>query len=636
MSRMIIKLRQRPDGAIERQVQGNADWVVTELSEAMHLGGDSTQDLKSFLFELIDRELEELNWELRLSRQRAIGRDLHRILFEPHGIGDPGQWIHIVPEIGPGTAPSFLDLICRIPWPLLTRGNDETAPFLALDELEPVAITIDAAPERSKQDWFSDIKFPPYPRVLLIIPQVTIGEPHPTGGDLHRTELEAALAPRFSAAGLAGNLKTIRSFKEFQDVMSEPGLEPHVVYFYGHGLTEGFGTQLQFENEGKPDWRSADEVRRELDKAVQRTHFPPVVWLNACLGGAAEQDSALRLLSSVSACVITTRSVVAARDSRQLAVTALPMIVAGGWAPPSALREAQHRKPLTVRAARWATTMVSVQYDSWSALSAEDRLVADLDSAGNFPMRLDRVEALRTIADHLASQLATVPQTPLPVLWHGPVEQGLDAFEERISERLTECFPSWLLQTRRIELQPDVVPKRADARIQHFLDSVFYGLMNIVPTRGTVGKTYDSRIQNALANMLGGRCVLVLSHGPFEEGDVPLIQDYVSFWQTYGEDIRPAGRTLCIVLGFGLCEPGLAITPNFPGSLIVPLGPVSPRELEEHLRAYRSFYRVPSARIAQRAQELVDLHTGRFDRIRRALECLARLCPCEPETTEGG
>jgi len=45
---------------------------------------------------------------------------------------------------------SSRDFVSRVPWTLLTRADSDDTPFLALDDIEPVAITIDAAPERNK------------------------------------------------------------------------------------------------------------------------------------------------------------------------------------------------------------------------------------------------------------------------------------------------------------------------------------------------------------------------------------------------------------------------------------------------------------------------------------------------------
>ena len=118
-------------------------------------------------------------------------------------------------------------------------------------------------------------------------------------------------------------------------------LRPHVIYFYGHGETDDFSTRFQFENDGAADWRGFDEISQAVSQLINSSRFPPVVWVNACQGAAAHQESALRMLAPVSSCVIATRTVIAVDDSRALARAALPLICQGR-APGSAIRQALH------------------------------------------------------------------------------------------------------------------------------------------------------------------------------------------------------------------------------------------------------------------------------------------------------
>jgi hypothetical protein len=220
-----------------------------------------------------------MEWTLRLSRQRQIGSALYSAVFGPDGLGDPGRWLHIVPVLSPTAGldenEQFLSFICRIPWALLTREHGPNARFLVLDEVEPVAVTIDAAPDRANPDWFRSVKLPPYPRLLLVIPQVQTGQP--TQGDVHSEELLAALVPYYGQAGLADHIRVVRTFAEFQQALRSRVLDPHIIYFYGHGRTSGFGTFFEFQNDNRlPDPRGLDEVRGDLDALVQRTRFPPL------------------------------------------------------------------------------------------------------------------------------------------------------------------------------------------------------------------------------------------------------------------------------------------------------------------------------------------------------------------------
>lgn len=628
--RLTVHLRRANSGAIDVSVDDAVTWHPSNLSPTMQLAGGSLDDLQTFLFDLMRLDgggLEVNEANLRLPRQKEIGRQLHAELFGgPGKMPDPGRWLHIVPVLSPGGNAAtrqanreFVDFVSRVPWTLLTRSDSEDAPFLALDAVEPVAITIDAAPERSGTAWSQSIKMPPYPRVLLVIPRVSEAGVTPTGGEAHELALVTELEPYFSDQARTC-LKVVRSYPEFVRVIAtdEDRFEPQVVYFYGHGLTEGFGTSFQFEGpEGTADWHNFDDVHGELHRLVQRTRFPPVIWVNACLGGAAESDSALRVLSPIACCVITTRTLSAVSDSQALGLAALPRIVRDGQAPPGAIRDALHHKPLPIRAARWASTIISVQYDSWTALGSEGRIAADLESAGDFPLRLDRAEPLGRVAQHLTDRLALAPAS-LPILWHGAAEQGLAAFETLIAERMRAAFMAWEIRDRHVDLQPDCAPEKPRDRQQHFLASLSRALSSAGASPARVDA---ARIKSQLANLGGGRTILLLSHGPFAEAHMALVHDYAVFWRSFFAMLAPAG--MHVVLGFGLEEGVTGVAPQLDGSLIQPLGPVPPRELANHLSAYHLLYSLPPDLAAETAQELVEAHGGRFDRIRKALEYLA-------------
>ena len=201
-TRREVRLRPGQNGEIERQLPDEAAWVSTGLSRDTVLAAVDNETLDQFLARLIQTErIEDLAWDLRLSQQRNIGRLLLRSVFGAAGIGDPGGWLHFVPEIAPAgndaqqqeANDAFLNLVCRIPWAFLTRADADNAPFLMLDRNEPVSITFDAAPLRGNPELFDEIKFPRHPRVLLVLPQVP-DEERPTEERAHN-RAHAALAP---------------------------------------------------------------------------------------------------------------------------------------------------------------------------------------------------------------------------------------------------------------------------------------------------------------------------------------------------------------------------------------------------------------------------------------------------------
>jgi hypothetical protein len=270
-ARREIRLRRAEDGSIQRFVQGQG-WTATSLSKDMILDGEEMETLEQLLELLETDKVENLAFELRLTRQRNIGRQLYRSLFGNHALGDPGRWLHFVPEVEPprddvarAKNDEFVDLVCRIPWAFLTRADTDNAPFLMLDRKEPVTITIDAAPSRGYVARFQEIRFPLHPHVLLVIPQVQDPK-HPTEGEAHRAELEAAftsLDTKFEGCRLA---RTHARFLE--QLRKSPS--PDVIYFYGHAFSAGHGGQFQFENpDGSADWRDFDEISEPISVLLE-------------------------------------------------------------------------------------------------------------------------------------------------------------------------------------------------------------------------------------------------------------------------------------------------------------------------------------------------------------------------------
>jgi hypothetical protein len=614
-ARRDIRLRLM-NGIIERELP-NQGWRSTGLSRDTVVSGGDDATLESLIGELQSAEdLETLSWSLRLTKQRAVGRNLYRGLFNPEGLGDPGRWLHLVPD----KDDDFVDLFCRIPWCFLPREDDNASPFLMLDRNEAVSITIDAAPDRGHPEWFDEIKFPLHPRVLLVIPQV---DDHgaPTSGKEHLAELTDALKasnPAFSS----DLLLSVRTYAEFCKALESH--DPHVIYFYGHGSNDSFHTTFQFEKGvGSADWRNFDECVVPLQNLLGSTQFPPVIWVNACQTGSAPQESALRMLAPLSCCTIATRTVIAVDDSRELARVALPLIV-NGRAPHSAVRQAIHDSPPSVQCARWATTIVAVQFGIWSASAPQRRAGFkdfDSDSIGDFPRMLDRVRPLQGVEAFLKERIPGASEKPWSVLWHGHAEQGLDVFEERISESIRDIFPGKTVSIRNIELQADVAPNDPDALEQQFCESVFYGLKGMRKPTDEKGVLHKKRIQEYVTTAIGEDSLLVLLHAPLYASQIPLIKSYLNFWDDYFRALVLPKQE--VVLGFGFVD---ASAPDLQLDSVNFLDSVPPGELDDHLWTFRGFYRgVPEKRdrVSAKAQSLVDEFNGRFERIHLKLEELA-------------
>jgi hypothetical protein len=244
--------------------------------------------------------------------------------------------------------------------------------------------------------------------------------------------------------------------------------------------------------------------------------------------------------------VITTRTVAAVEDSRAIAEKALPKIVIGGQPPHTAVRDVISTSSVSMVAGRWATTVISVQYEIWSALAPEERNVEDLESAGDFPMRMDRTEAFAVIERYLTARLSGSASAAHVVMWKGPPEQGLDVFARRFADFVEERYSDWNSCRRKIELQ---LGDRANNSESHYLSCIYLGLTG----RGVIPDDFSAsrmeRIRRVLRRIITRpQTILLLLHGPFTEANLNAVREYLKFWEGLPDALGLVSRDVHVVL----------------------------------------------------------------------------------------
>jgi len=639
-----IFLRQGSDGSL-RCRRGRPDqsddpgqWADTGLRPDTQYDGDNAETLSQLFSELSSiTDIREVERKLTYRRQEGIGLDLHRALF-PDGQNLNGvPWIHIVPywagkddAAGRSQRDDFLDFTLRIPWAFLTSELSEGARFLVLGEANPTAITIDAAPGPKGRPRFEHIRLPPCPRVLLICPTA---DPE-IKGEQHGEELRDILLKDYEKS-LADNVRLVTRFSEFEHHIRH--FTPHIIYFYGHAKSREKETIIEFDREDEGDpyqgTRSIDDVRRALDRQIRGV--PPVIWINACQGASAARNNVLRLLAPVAAAVITTRTIAVVDDSLELGRRVLPKIAIDGEAPPVAVRNAiPELGAEAVRSARWATTVVAVQYGSWTALDTEKRNIADIESGADFPIRIDRAAALDAIESQIRQTLETPNRKAHFILWHAPADQAPDIFEQRFTDLVVESFPAYSPIVRRVELQPVARPngqpaagaakaEKTTENLNRFFQDCIYRALESVPATSPVGNVNRSRVDRSLSTLHAGGCrILLLIHGPFDASHKGLLRDYLKFWRELYPDLLDGIDKIRICLGLHFVE-GLGFEPPDGQSdvLVEPLGPVPLDELADHIEAFGKFYDIASENAEKEARKLIETSKASF---RPIYDCLRK------------
>lgn len=605
---VLVAPMHEPGGAWSLQVSLDGEtWRPTGIRPTSPIPGAANlpnlQDLIAELEEL--QELDDIKAALHPTRQKKLGWFLTRSLFGAEGPVLDNRWIHIVPHRSPDGDDAFdyddfLDFVLRVPWLLMTDSGRPDAVALARLSNDPVAVTVDGGfdlpPDRP---WFDHVRLPPHPNILLIVPGKH-PPGYPTHGDLHLAALGRTLKSRYVQAAEAGQrpgaIKDAASFSALEKMLGHQAKErfaPWIVYYYGHAAAEGDDVFLMMDDGAHSIAKLADLLRIHRDATLN----PPVVWINGCHSGAARLNSAIRLLSPYASTVIATRTLAEVNDARALGEAVLPGIAVGGWSPVSAMRDAiAAQTAATVDSARWATPIVAVQYKAWTALAPERREDLDEESYGDIALRVDRDDQVDRIAALIKTGIESRASHPEIVCWRGARAQGPDIFENRFRDVIHERFADWSPIVRRIELGLDTrlaSDKLGAEETKDMLDAQFRARVHDALSDPGGPRSHRAVKEGDLIRALNGRlagrkCILILSHGPYEDVRRDQLEHYLAFWRRLYPrltQIDPARQR--IVVGIGVTGHN---SRSLQDATDIELTGVSPRDIAEHIGRFQSIY----------------------------------------------
>ncbi|MER9924452.1 hypothetical protein NKJ84_16100 [Mesorhizobium sp. M0048] len=641
----LYRLYLRPGSGAKLTLEVSRDktnWRDTGLSmDTIQRGGATTIGALLQNFVQLDKvtDIEPL---LPYRKQLAIGRQLNVALFGPQAPRFIHPHPHLVPIVtddGSDAADNFFDLFLRLPWALLTDEDDADAAFLALDRVTPSSVTIDASPKRDGQPRFSEVKLPPWPKILIVCP---LRSANPTRGKDHLEDLDGILKPYYGERW--NRIRPVHTYSGFVRCLNDDtdGFIPHIIYYYGHAKAEEADTLFEFDPE--PDGTSGvhplDDLINPLKSIYERTDFPPVIWINACQGGSAKRNNVVRRLAPFSSVIIATRQVAVVEDSMALGLRALPLIAKDMLAPPIALYKAifemaKLRPQDAVMAARWATTIVAMQYDLWSALGLESRDVIDAESVGDVPMRLDRAVPLDQIERYFNQVLRQPTTAPHVILWHGLPEDGTEVFAQRFVDMVSERLADWSAVNYSVELQLSALPK-ADAEI-HFRDCVYRALCR-VDEKSQLGVVRDENVKAAVDNLSNGQpTLLTFTHGPFNASHIEALGDYLDFWRTLFTNLELDPKKTRIVLGLRFVrEDAASSLAEGSGFEQVALAEVPSDEITQHIERFSKLYGFNKTTADKATIDLMRDNGRRFRPLHLALEKKLRLSVWEDRLDKAG
>jgi hypothetical protein len=628
-----FRLYLKPAGGAIAVSQDKKVWRDTGLSMDAIVAGESNETIGNLLQKFINLDkIIDIEASLPLSAQHAIGRQLSAGLFGADALEFAREHLHLVPVVDDdksNVAEDFFELVLRLPWTLLTTRDDAAAEFIALRSVRPSVITLDASPRKDGSPRFREVKLPPWPKILIVCPLNTQPD---TRGKIHMDELIAKLKPSYADKNRLNRLQIVHTYKDFVRCLadSESGFIPHIVYYYGHAKAEETSTLFQFDpTPGDNGTHELGDLINPLRSIFERTRFPPIIWINACQGGAAKRNNVVRRLAPLASAVITTRQVAVVEDSMTLGLQALPDIALEGVAPATALTRAvaemaKARPDKAVMAARWATTVIATQYGLWSPLGTEDRKLPDPESAGDVSMRLDRSEPLDAIERYFNDALQVSPKTPHAILWHGLPDDGTEVFAQRFVDLVSERFADWSAINFPVELQLSALPK--EGAEDHFLDRV-YAALRIVDGIGDAGAAFDPLVKAEIEQRSGGQpTLLIFSHGPFNASHIEALRSYLEFWKhLFGRlDLDPSKTRIVLGLRFVREKAAMALAAQDPALELISLDEVPRDELDGHIERYSHFYGYGKD-IDQTSARLIGDHGRRFRPLHLALERKLRI-----------
>jgi len=319
--------------------------------------------------------------------------------------------------------------ICRLPWVLLA---DENANFLsALNCTVSLSASMDC----------SDIELPPSPKILIVMPQPA--ELPETKAESHLERLEDLLSSADHRHYRGRNLRVVFTYEDFEQEIKL--FQPHVLYYYGHGIGNTDSSRLCFATGKERNLREIliADISYFLRDLPQR---PIIAYLNCCQGDTGGFLGAGMQLRNFIPVVISNRTIAKIEAAKDQAEAFWRCVLIDGFAPLQAMNEMRHYQKgehLTLADARWMTPVLHCNYDRWRSTPPEpvSRFVHD----PYWHLKLDRDYQFGCVFHQTTRMLKEHKPRSLAYVWYGSEGQGVDLFHHRIKVELQESLKDVIL-----------------------------------------------------------------------------------------------------------------------------------------------------------------------------------------------
>ncbi len=425
--RLFVKI-EKTEGSYSGAVHGLASRSCPLVD--LKLGPDARlqikgkeRSLEELWLLLVDSDRSELAKSFDYRGQQQLGTHLFNQIFRSNAISQRDRQTLLDSEAVEVRIVTPEEHILRLPWNLLC---DEDGLFLAM---QGWSMTL----ARTRKSTSVDL--PTQPRLLIVAPNPR-GLP-PTRAEQHLNRIRQLLEVGGSRDYWRKCCATVRTWSDFKSQLEK--LDPHLVYYYGHGTGDHDSSELIFEDERAKGVEKVSMVR--LGQCLRDQEAPPrLVYLNSCSGDAGGLLGAGNQLRKFVPAVIANRTAAWAKASQSLALEFLEGLLLDGMEPHTAIARTHERlydlPELEKEDLQWMTPVLHASYDHWHCKALRREPNPATEPYGK--RRFDRTDQIGEITQLVGAMLETRQPTSYAFVWHGGEGQGVDLFHDHLVMELSK------------------------------------------------------------------------------------------------------------------------------------------------------------------------------------------------------
>ena len=506
LERCIIEIAYR-DGGYYGAVHHGHRTGACDITD-LQLGPEVTIDIKgqsyrldALIDALIGYHANDLRTAYDERGQLEIGRHLYRQLFGDLSAAERQQLrerpldLRIVTED---------EHIARLPWVLLADGSVFLSAAGWCVSLAR-AVCDDAC------------ELPPSPRILVVAPQ-PIGV-EPTRAESHLEALELLLSGADPRHVLGHFLRVATTWEAF--VREVEIFQPHIIYYYGHGVGNRYASRLVFASEQGN--RRFDAPMVDVGALLRQMPAGPplVIYLNCCLGDAGGLLGAGQAFGEAVPVVISNRTVSQIDAAQAQGMAFWRSVVIDGSTPCVAMAEMRSRiaaMGLSLANERWMTPVLHCHYGAWRANPPPPLNRLEFDP--HWRLKLDRVRQFGQVFYMTSRMLLEQRPRSLAYVWYGKPGQGVDLFHQRLTVELQEK----LLDASLVEVRPEWPMAPSWETFEDMMLEAFeVGTLDHIP----------GRIRERTRGVSGQQALVYVRHAPVQSSRVinpHVLKSYLEWW----------------------------------------------------------------------------------------------------------